>query len=571
MTRRRRSSGSSNISETERLLPSEEPRITDTSIDEPESRNPLSERRDSSISEEFTKQESYEKNPFLDPDVAEHWRRTYEESKYECRHLFDPNLTWSEEEEKRLIRLIDWNVCLWSCVMFLSLQVDRSNLGQAVSDTFLQDLGLNTNDFNWGNAIFRLSFILAELPSQFISKKIGPDRWIPTQITLWSIVAISQCALTGRWSFFVTRALLGALEGGFIPDIILWLSYFYTSTELPIRLSIFWTTLPATVTITSLLAFAIFHLSGVNGWAGWQWLFLIEGLFTLAIGITSYAMMPASAVQTKSFLRPNGWFKSSREVAIVVNRVLRDDPSKGDMNNRQPITLSQLWSAITDYHLWPLYIIGLVAFIPQTPPSIYITLILRSVGFSKFVTSLLTILPSLLYAFNLLLITYASEWLNNRSLVAIIQPMWALPFLIALRFWSGLIENAWGTFALVTVIVGGPNCHAIIVAWTSKNSNSVGARTVSSALYNMAVQAGDIIALFMYRDDDKPLYHRGNTELLMVNILVVFIFIGTKVYYTYENRRRDRIWNNMKEEEQKDYIRNSKAQGSKRLEFRFAS
>lgn len=170
-------------------------------------------------------------------------------------------------------------------------------------------------------------------------------------------------------------------------------------------------------------------------------------------------MMPASAVQTKSFLRPNGWFKSRREVSIVVNRVLRDDPSKGDMNNRQPITLSQLWSAITDYHLWPLYIIGLVAFIPQTPPSIYIALILRSVGFSKFVTSLLTIFPSLLYAFSLLLITYASEWLNNRSLVAVIQPLWALPFLIALRFSPGLVENAWGTFALVTAIVGGPNCH----------------------------------------------------------------------------------------------------------------
>lgn len=114
MTRRRRSSASSNLSETEQLLPSEEAHISDTSIDEPEPRKPPSERRDSSISEESTEQESYEKNPFLDPDVAEHWQRTYEESKYECRHFFDPHLTWSDEEEKRLVRLIDWNVCLWS-------------------------------------------------------------------------------------------------------------------------------------------------------------------------------------------------------------------------------------------------------------------------------------------------------------------------------------------------------------------------------------------------------------------------------------------------------------------------
>lgn len=114
MTRRRRSSASSNLSETEQLLPSEEAHISDTSIDEPEQRKPPSERRDSSTSEESTEQESYEKNPFLDPGVAEHWQRTYEESKYECRHFFDPQLTWSAEEEKRLVRLIDWNVCLWS-------------------------------------------------------------------------------------------------------------------------------------------------------------------------------------------------------------------------------------------------------------------------------------------------------------------------------------------------------------------------------------------------------------------------------------------------------------------------
>lgn len=123
--------------------------------------------------------------------------------------------------------------------------------------------------------------------------------------------------------------------------------------------------------------------------------------------------MPASAVQTKTWFRPNGWF-SDREVAIVVNRVLRDDPSKGehlsslferiksvlsfltpdglgDMHNRQALTPRRLWQTMKDYDLWPLYLLGLVIFIPQSPPSKYLTLIVKSLGFSTFNTNLLTI------------------------------------------------------------------------------------------------------------------------------------------------------------------------------------
>lgn len=58
--------------------------------------------------------EALEQNPFLDPDVASHWTTVYEKSQYECRHVFDPSLNWTKEEEKKLVRRLDWHVCLWA-------------------------------------------------------------------------------------------------------------------------------------------------------------------------------------------------------------------------------------------------------------------------------------------------------------------------------------------------------------------------------------------------------------------------------------------------------------------------
>ncbi|GLA41939.1 hypothetical protein AnigIFM63309_010261 [Aspergillus niger] len=508
-------------------------------------------------------------NPFADPDVAERYALIYEKAQYECRHIFDPTLTWTAEEEKALVRKLDWRVCLWACVMFFGLQVDRGNLVQAVSDNLLDDLGLTTNDYNTGNTIFLVAFLLAELPSQLVSKQMGPDRWIPTQMTIWSIVAAAQAALSGKKSFYATRALLGILEGGFIPDIVLWLSYFYTSRELPTRLSIFWTALSLTTIITSFLAFGILHMRGVQGMAGWRWLFLIEGLITLIIGLASYFRMPASAVDTKKWFRPKGWF-TDREVSIVVNRVLRDDPSKGDMHNRQAITPRRLWNSLRDYDIWPIYLLGLVVYIPMTPMTSYITLILKGVGFGTFTTNLLTIPYSVGHIICLLALTRLSDWLKERSLVAMIQSIWTLPCVIALRFWPGTMTNAWGTYAIVTVLLCYPYCHAILVGWCSKNSNNVGTRTISAALYNMCVQLGSIIGNNIYRADDKPKYHRGNSALIGINILAILLFIATKIYYIYRNKHRERVWNAMTEEERQDYLQNTTDTGSKRLDFRFA-
>ncbi|KAK9360832.1 major facilitator superfamily domain-containing protein [Lipomyces starkeyi] len=503
---------------------------------------------------------------FDDPALAKHYQPCAE---YENLHRFDPAVRWTWREEIALLRKLDLRIMLFVGFMFGALQLDRGNISQANADNFLKDLHLTTNDFNNGNTIFTICFLLSELPSQLVSKKLGPDRWVPTQMVLWSIVAFSQFWLNGRSSFYATRALLGILQGGFIADCTLYLSYFYTASELPVRLAYFWAADTLANIIASFLGFGILHMRGVLGYSGWRWLFLIEGLITFIAGILAYGMMLPAPTKSKSWLRgKNGWF-SDREELILVNRILRDDPSKGDMHNRQPINWTNLWYSLSDYDLWPIYIIGFTFFMSTNPVGTYLSLTLRSIGFGTFQTTLMGLPNQVGGLLTMLLVTYSSQRFNERCFHGILSQLWVLPNLIALRSF-GSHSNRWSKYAVTSILLSHPSTHAVQVAWTSRNSNSVRSRTVSSAVYNMACQLGGIVANYIYRSDDAPLYKRGNKDLIAICGINIVVYLGVKVYYVLRNRIRDRKWNSLSHEEKEHYLATTTDRGNKRLDFRFA-
>lgn len=503
---------------------------------------------------------------FDDPVLAKHYWPT---EKYENLHRFDVNARWTYAEEKAIVRKIDWKVLGWAAISFSALNLDRNNLSQANTDNILGDLGLTTNDFNLGNSVFKLAFLCAELPSQLVSKRLGPDRWIPMQMCMWSIVTLAQFWLTGRPSFLICRALLGFIQGGFIPDLILYMSYYYTKTELPIRLAFFWMSMNLCSIVGSFIAFGVLHLRGRAGKAGWRWLFLVEGLITLSIGIATFFRMPPSPTQTRTWFRPKGWF-TEREETIIVSRVLRDDPTKGDMHNREGLTLKRLWTAALDYDLWPVYILGLTFAIPVTPPQTYLTLSLKKLGFGTFETNLLSIPPTAIGILTMFAVALLSEVVNDRSRVSMLEDLWALPFLVVL-YCLPENPNPWTYYGVAVALLSFPYVHPIQVAWCSRNSGAVASRTVNASIYNMFVQAGAIIGSNIYRTEDSPRYRRGNTVLISVAVVnLVILYPGTKLYYIWRNRQRDKVWNAMSPEEQARYLETTTDLGNRRLDFRFA-
>jgi hypothetical protein len=165
--------------------------------------------------------------------------------------------------------------------------------------------------------------------------------------------------------------------------------------------------------------------------------------------------------------------------------------------------------------------------------------------------------------------TWLSERLDKRFFVALASQIWCLPLLIALVILPAH-ESPWSRWVLSTMLVGSPFIHPIFMAITSRNAGTVRTRTVASALYNMTFQASTIISQNIYRQDDKPLYRRGNKILIAICVYNLVLMVAGRQYYAVVNRRRARVWDNMTKEEKETYLMTTTDQGNQRLEFRFA-
>jgi hypothetical protein len=167
--------------------------------------------------------------------------------------------------------------------------------------------------------------------------------------------------------------------------------------------------------------------------------------------------MPSSPTSTASWFRgPNGWF-TEREEKIMVNRIIREDPSKSSMHNRQPLTPALLWQSMKDYDLWPIYILGLTFQTPMTTPSNYLTLSLRELGFDTFKTNLLVIPSKVLHVINMLALTYAGEVFGELTFISLIGEIWALPFLIFLNLVDINEINKWAAWVVFTLLLCYPS------------------------------------------------------------------------------------------------------------------
>lgn len=240
--------------------------------------------------------------------------------------------------KKILFRLIPFLMVLWVLAW-----IDRVNIG-FVKLTMIDDLKWSEAIYGLGAGIFFLGYFFFEVPSNLLLQKIGAKKTIMRITIGWGLTTIAMMFVKTPEQFYVGRFLLGVFEAGFYPGIILYLTYWFPNERRAKAFGMFMSASALAGVIGGPLAgWILTSFNGVNGWSGWQWVFLLEGIPSVIAGIVTYFYLTDKPEQAE-------WL-TARERAIVRDDLERDQKALGDREHSMLASLrdSKIWILIGIY------------------------------------------------------------------------------------------------------------------------------------------------------------------------------------------------------------------------------
>jgi ACS family tartrate transporter-like MFS transporter len=203
---------------------------------------------------------------------------------------------------RALYAKISWRLIPYMFLLYIVAYLDRVNVGFAAMD-MQRDLHFSNTVYGTGAGIFFLGSALFDLPSNLILLRVGPRRWIARIMISWGVISTCMMFMHSKESFYVLRFLLGVSEAGFFPGMIIYLTYWFPTHERARAVARFMTATSLAGVVGGPLSSYLLRLDGRSGLAGWQWLFLSEGIPTILLGISVLFLLKDRPAQA-DWMRP---------------------------------------------------------------------------------------------------------------------------------------------------------------------------------------------------------------------------------------------------------------------------
>ncbi|WP_408236698.1 MULTISPECIES: MFS transporter [Paraburkholderia] len=238
-------------------------------------------------------------------------------------------------EEDSLYSLVTRRLMPVLLTAFCIAYLDRINVGLAKLQ-MASDLGFSDAVYGFGAGIFYLAYAIFEVPSNLIMHRVGARRWIARIAVSWGLVSMCMLFVRTPASFYALRLLLGMAECGLFPGIILYLTYWYPAHRRGRIVAMFMAALPISGLVGGPLSGLIMQrFTGVSGLHGWQWLFFLEALPAVVIGIVIWFLLPDRVADAR-------WL-SDEQKSIIAANIAKEDAQKPTSNTRSVFTSGRIW------------------------------------------------------------------------------------------------------------------------------------------------------------------------------------------------------------------------------------
>ena len=361
-------------------------------------------------------------------------------------------------------------------LLYIVAYLDRINVGFAAQQ-MNQALGFSATVYGFGAGIFFLSYVLFEIPSNVILARVGARLWIARIMITWGLVSSAMMFVHSASGFYTLRFLLGLAEAGFFPGIIFYLTRWFPARERARTIAAFMTATLIAGVVGGPISGTLLSLHGAGGLAGWQWLFLLEGVPSIILGFVVLKVL-AERPEEATWLTP-------AERATLVACLNQDAGSQRHETTRGALSNGRTWLLAIVYFTIPVTLYGIGFFLPQ--------MLKTASGSSDFIVGLLSAIPYAAGAVAMVFVGRHSDRTGERRWHVLVAALVSAAGLALSALSTGI---AWSVVTLSIAMLGLASMFGPFWALTTSTMGGVGA-AASIALVNSVGNTGGFVGPYM--------------------------------------------------------------------------
>ncbi|KAJ5983106.1 hypothetical protein N7481_005205 [Penicillium waksmanii] len=434
---------------------------------------------------------------------------------------------WTDEEEKKVLRRIDWKLMPILCVTYGLQYYDKAMFSQAALFGLREDLQLGIgNRYSFSAAILYLGFMVGAYPAMTLAQKFPIERVASCIITLWGICLILTPVCFNYQTLYVQRFFLGMLEAGVSPMFMLIVGGWYKKNEQAFRMGIWYSCTGYVSVFSPLINYGLGHITG--SLSPWKYMYLVAGAVTIIWGIILVFLLPSDPIRARGF--------NERQRYIAVARLRINNSGVRNTHYKK----GQVFELLTDLKFWLVFFIAFLGMIANGPISTFTPIIINSFGFNTLNSLLLVIPAGFIGGTYQLLGPYLAYKFSNNGVRAWIVFVAQMITTLAAILLVALPLNATGGLLFACYIlpaIGGG--YAVLMGLQIANIAGYTKRSIASSGLYIGYCLGNFTGPLVYQTQDAPRYVPGFITVVVTSFAAGILVLVYRFVCVWENRKRD--------------------------------